>query len=82
MENRINQVVELENGKKYLILKQAIYKGQNYYFVVETNEGETEVLEQTMLLQEIKDEDGIRLEKITDAKTYKLIARYLNLMEK
>ena len=27
MENRINHIIKLDNGKKYFILKQAIYKG-------------------------------------------------------
>ena len=31
MENRINEVVELENGREYFILKQAVYQGHNYY---------------------------------------------------
>src|SRR5574344_1634074 len=31
MENRINQVLTLENGQKLLILHQAIYNNENYY---------------------------------------------------
>ena len=33
MENRINKVLTLRNGKKYVVLNQAIYKQNNYFFV-------------------------------------------------
>ena len=38
MKNKINRVITLANGKKYFVLKQAIYKGDNYYMVAEVTE--------------------------------------------
>ena len=31
MENLTNQVLELANGKKCFILRQAVYKGNTYF---------------------------------------------------
>jgi hypothetical protein len=41
MENRTNQVIELENNKEYLVLRQAIFRGDTYYITSEVkNDGE------------------------------------------
>ena len=42
MENRIHQVMELENGKKYVVIKQAIYKGHNYFVAARLTDDEEE----------------------------------------
>ena len=31
MNSKINEVIKLETGKKYVILKHAVYKEENYY---------------------------------------------------
>ena len=31
MENKTNQVLELANGKEYVVLRQVVYKGDTYY---------------------------------------------------
>lgn len=43
MENRINQVITLENGKKYFILKQAVYKKENYFVTAEVTDDEKDL---------------------------------------
>lgn len=41
MENRTNQVIELENNKEYLVLRQAVFRGDTYYITSEVkNDGE------------------------------------------
>lgn len=81
MENRINNIVELDNGKKYIILKQAVYKNSNYYFVTEITNDEKDIIDNQVLFEEIKDNDGIRLEQVTDPQLYQMIAKYLGLLE-
>ena len=41
MENRINKIMELADGNKYIIMKQAIYKNENYYIAIKITEDET-----------------------------------------
>ena len=35
MDNITNQVLDLENGKKYFVLRQAVYKGVTYFLGAE-----------------------------------------------
>ena len=78
MENRINQVVELENGKKYFILKQAIYLNENYFIVAEVTEDGKDLKENFLVLHEIKEdgEGGINV-KEKNAKLEKILEEYL-----
>ena len=40
-ENKTNQVIELENGKEYLVLRQVVFKSETYYVSSEVkNDGE------------------------------------------
>ena len=52
MENRINQVIELENGKEYYILKQAVYSGDNYFVAAEVTEDGEDLKENCSILHE------------------------------
>ena len=38
MENRIDQLVTLANGKKYVIINQAIYQNNTYFYASEVTE--------------------------------------------
>jgi len=41
MENKTNQVLELANNKKYVVLRQVVYKGETYYVTSELyNDGD------------------------------------------
>ena len=57
MENRINQVVELENGKEYYILKQAVYGGDNYFVAAEVSEDGEDLKDKLKNLLSVKPED-------------------------
>ena len=81
MENRINQVIELENGKKYFILKQAIYLSENYFIVAEVSEDGTDLLDEFVVLHEVKEEDGAFVKVETDLKTLEIILKHLDIKE-
>ena len=53
MINRINQVMELANGKKYVVIKQAIYKGDNYFVAIRTTDNEEDVTDEFVVFQEV-----------------------------
>ena len=63
MENRINQVMTLGNGEKYLILRQAIYEDENYYVCVKTTDDAKEVTDSYELLHEFLN-DGVKVAQI------------------
>lgn len=77
MENRINKIINLKNGAKYLVLNQAYYKGNNYYFVVGVTADEQDVTDEFRLLEEKKSDDKTIIATVTDPDTIKLLAEYL-----
>lgn len=77
MENRINKIMTLKDGKKYIILNQAIYKETNYFFVVGiTNDGE-DVTEEFRIVEEIKKNGKKFIRDVRDAKMIQLLSKYL-----
>jgi negative regulator of genetic competence, sporulation and motility len=88
MENRINKIIELADGNKYIIIKQAIYKSENYYVAVRLNDEETDIMniekpdeENLRVLHELVYEGNPSVEDVTDPDLFKLIIRYVGLEE-
>lgn len=77
MENRINKILNLTNGKKYLVLNQAFYKGNSYYFVVGVTEDENDVTDEFRLLEEKEVDGKLHVTEVKDPETVKLLAEYL-----
>ena len=81
MENRINHIIKLNNGKKYFILKQAIYKGDNFFVVAEVTDDEEDITNTFLILHETK-EDGKNLVKVEqDKDVLAVILKHLDLKE-
>lgn len=81
MENRINKIVELGNGKKYFILKQAIYKGENYFIVAKVTEDGEDLEEKFAILHETKENGDTFIEFEKNPKTIQIILSHLNIEE-
>ena len=81
MENRINHVMELDNGKKYFILKQAIYMNENYFIVAEVTDDEEDLKENFLVLHETKEGDKGFVEIETDPKKLQIILKHLDVKE-
>lgn len=81
MENRINHIITLDNGKKYFILKQAIYKGDNFFVAAEVTEDEQDITNNFLILHERK-EDGKNIVKVEqDKEVLGIILKHLDLKE-
>lgn len=81
MENRINQVMTLDNGKKYIILHQAIYNNENYYVCNGVTEDGNDINDEFLLLHEFKDNDKLTVELVEDADLSQFILKHLNLLD-
>lgn len=57
MENRTNQIIELNNNKKYLILRQVVYKNDTYYVTCEIFDNDDFKKELTILKETIEEKD-------------------------
>ena len=54
MENLTNQILELGNGKKYFVLRQAAYKGETYYLCAEVTDNEEEFTNNFAFFQRVE----------------------------
>ena len=79
MENRINKIMTLADGRKYFILRQAIYQGTNYYVADLVSEDESKLMEKFVILEEIKKDDKIFIDQLNDSKKIELIMKYLDI---
>lgn len=77
MENKINKIMHLKNGAKYLILNQAIYQGKNYYFVVRVSDDEEDIVDEFQMLSEEVRDGKMYISTVKDPDTLKLLAEYL-----
>ena len=81
MENRINNILELTNKEKYVVINQAIYKGTNYFLVARLTDDEKDLTGDIKIVEE-KLKDGILgIELVKDVKLIELLTKYLGPQE-
>lgn len=81
MENRINQVMELADGRKYVVIKQAIYKGNNYFVSMRLTEDEEDVLDEIVVFQEVEHEGQKSVQKVKDPNLFSVICKYVGVLD-
>lgn len=79
MVNHIHEKMTLEDGKKYIIMKQAIYKNENYYVAVRLTDDEEDVKDEYKVFHEIIVEGETRVEEVSDPATFNLVLSYVGL---
>ncbi len=81
MENRINKIMTLKDGKKYIILNQAIYKEKNYYLAVRITDNGEDVTDEFRIIEEIDKDNKKYIRDVKDEKMIQLLSKYLQPAE-
>lgn len=81
MENRINSILELGNGEKYVVINQAVYKGTNYFLVARLSDDEQELLGEIKIVEEKLKDGLLGIELVKDVKLIELLTKYLGPQE-
>ena len=81
MENRINQVMELADGRKYVVIKQAIYKGNNYFVSMRLTDDEEDILDEIVVFQEVEHEGQKSVQKVKDPNLFSVICKYVGVLD-
>jgi hypothetical protein len=79
MENLTNQVITLDNNKKYFILRQALYKGKTYYLAAEVTEDEEHFTNKFLFLERKDDNGDFYVEEVTDEKILSVLAKNIKV---
>ncbi len=77
MNNRINSVIEIANGEKYVVVNQAIYKNQNYLLLARISDDEKDILDEIKIVSETLKDGVLGLETVKDPKLVELLTKYL-----
>lgn len=81
MENRINQIIELADGQKFIVMKQAIYHDENYFAAARISDDEQEVYEDFHFFHEIEKDGQTYIETVVDVEIEKLLLKHLDQEE-
>ena len=81
MENLTNQILELSGGKKYLVIRQAAYKGKTYYFGGEVLEDESDFTDKFLFLERVERDGDVYIEEVTDKEVLGVLAKNIKIEE-
>lgn len=81
MENRINSILELANGEKYVVINQAVYKGTNYFLVARISDDEKDLIGDIKIAEEKLKDGLLGIELVKDVKLLELLTKYLGPQE-
>ncbi len=79
MENLTNQILELDTGHKYFILRQALYKGVTYYLAIEVTEDEESFTNNFLFLERIDDGGKFIVREVTDENILSVLAKNIKI---
>lgn len=69
----------MANGKKFIILKQAIYHDENYLAAARISDDEKEVFEDFHFFHEFEKDGMTQVETVTDPKLVELLINHLGV---
>jgi hypothetical protein len=78
MENITNQILDLENGKKYFVLRQAVYKGVTYFLGAEVTPDEEDFTNNFVFLERVGEGD-LMVKKVTDQSIIDVLAKNIKI---
>ncbi len=81
MINRINQIMELANKEKYLVLKQAIYKEKTYYIAIQITDDEENITEKVVVFEQVDVDGQESVQKVSDPSLATLVCKYVGLVD-
>lgn len=79
MENLTNQILELGNGKKYFVLRQAAYKGETYYLCAEVTDNEEEFTNNFAFFQRVEVDGKFNVKVVKDKAVLETLAKNIKL---
>lgn len=81
MENITNKVMELNNGKKYFIIRQALYKDVTYYFATLLTDDEEDFTGDFIFLERYETDGKAHVREVTDNKIIEVLAKNIKVDE-
>lgn len=81
MTNKINHILTMEDGMKFLVISQVVYNNKNYYFVARITDDERDIVGEYRIVEEQVDGEDTYLSTVTDTDMIRTLAEYLQPKE-
>lgn len=81
MENITNKVLELNNGKKYFIVRQLVYNDTTYYFAALLTDDEEDFEDEFTFLERYEKDGEMFAREVTDKKIIEILAKNIHIDE-
>ena len=78
MEIKVNTIITLENGEKYVILNETMYQNNKYYLVMGMDDNKEVIQSKVAIFEQVKINEEVYVEKVNDSK---LIIELTNLLK-
>lgn len=78
MENRTNKIIKFNDEEKYFVLKQAVYKGKNYYMTVRVTPDGENFTDEFQVLQEDNRDGKSYFSRVRDEQILNVLLKYLD----
>lgn len=79
MENLTNQVLTLANGKGYLVLRQAAYRGNVYYLGAEVTPDGEDFTNEFVFFERVEKDGKFNVKKVTDTEVLQVLGKNIKL---
>ena len=79
MENITNQVIVLGNGKKYYVMRQALYKGSTYLLAAGVTENEEDFTDEFTFLERKVENEKAYIREVKDKEILKVLLQNITL---
>ena len=78
MENRTNKIIKFNDEEKYFVLKQAVYKGKNYYMTARITPDGENFTDEFQILQEDNRDGKSYFSRVKDEQILNVLLKYLD----
>ena len=78
MEIKVNTIITLENGEKYVVLNETMYQNNKYYLVMGMDDNKEVIQSKVAIFEQVKINEEVYVEKVNDSK---LIIELTNLLK-
>ncbi len=64
MDIKEGKVITLGNGEKYLVISKVLHNDNQYYYIAECNENETDIKDNYKIVKETRDGNKIFIDEV------------------
>ena len=79
MENLTNQVIKLEDGTRYFIIRQAVFRGSTYFLGAELTKDGDDFTNNFVFLEKLGFGDELILEVVTDKEIIEILGKNIKI---